>query len=206
MQSINALHVRRCSCTNATLKNMKANMFQVSLKWKHDFLNWKVLTNKKRNANIRQGFWNRGGFSFMLIKIVMKSQSLKQNSNSGIWREVAEMIDDKYSCVANSGDPCPLYQHLCLISELPRTPFLPLGHISWKKHSQKSQQLDCRCFWTTYREYCPNPTPVYSSWWCYGICLFVLIGKNYEEIMIYTLTHKVPARNCPSDVSNLRCI
>ena len=38
------------------------------------------------------------------------------------------MIVDKYSCVANSGDPCPLYQHLCLISELPRTPFLPLGH------------------------------------------------------------------------------
>ena len=33
--------------------------------------------------------------------------------------------------------------------------------------------------------------------------LFVMIGKNYEEIMIYTLTHKVPARNCFSDVSNL---
>ena len=47
----------------------------------------------------------------------------------------------------------------------------------------------------------PNPTTVYSSRWCYGIFLFVMIGKNYEEIMIYTLTHKVPARNCFSDVS-----
>ena len=72
--------------------------------------------------------------------------------------------DDDGNSIANGGDPCPLYQHLRLISKLPRSLFLPrflsslsrcLSNISLETNSQKilkrtickiSPRCFCNCF------------------------------------------------------------